>query len=173
MGRLQFRRRSTGQIEAYYVYAFEGSPFSLKIGAYDRTGIIGFTLAHCRKQAQEFAALHKEHPHLKRWLEEEQRRIEREQAAAVACGTFADLIDSYVDYLRTQNRSSADAVQRELTVSVKKAFPELARKRGHTGSALIVPLHAAGGGVGPWPSSAGIFRDIAFHGHFINQPRYG
>lgn len=129
MGRLQFRRRSTGQIEAYYVYAFEGSPFSLKIGAYDRTGIIGFTLAHCRKQAQEFAALHKEHPHLKRWLEEEQRRIEREQAAAAACGTFADLIDSYVDYLRTQNRSSADAVQRELTVSVKKAFPELARKR--------------------------------------------
>lgn len=101
-------------------------------------GVFGprFTLANARSECIELWTLRKSHPYLAEHLEsiaEEQKaqieaeRIQQERESKTA--TLSDLLDDYIDDMKSKGRESADHVAQILKSKVKDAHPAIMNKK--------------------------------------------
>ena len=97
----------------------------------------GFTLAECRQKASQLANLRREcGGDLKRYLFELEREKQRQQLEKLAAekieakkGTLADLLDTYIELIKSQDKDSVSEVKRAVKKDITQPFPELANKK--------------------------------------------
>ena len=137
-GTLLFRRRPSGSVEVYYRYRLSGQDSHIKLGAYKLTRDgHGYTLAECRDKAQELAKIRRECGcDLKDYLDAEQQRVEQQQQEdkrlhelEASRGTFADLMEAYLQDQKRQEKSSVKQTRQAFQRNVLNAYPHIASKK--------------------------------------------
>ena len=137
-GVLFFKRRSAGNIEAYYRIRLEGKATLIKIGQYKATRDgNGYTLAECREKARELARIRRDNggdlksylqaQEMARQQQEENKRRELEEEACK--GTLSDLIEAYLQDQERQGKDSANQSRQAMNKNVIKAYPLIAAKK--------------------------------------------
>ncbi|GAA4652354.1 site-specific integrase [Kistimonas scapharcae] len=135
VGRLKLRVRPNGVKEFYFFYSFSGKK-KIKLGNY-RSGRkeSGITLESARKKAEEFGVLLRDGIDPQQWLdgqrrEQEDQRRERERQALLESqnGTLADLLASYIGWMKANNRRSISNVEQSLDCYVARPFPRMMDK---------------------------------------------
>lgn len=117
------------RVSCYYRYKGpDGKRPWIELGALTKH----FSLAQARQRCAELAGLKREHPDLKRFLEEKERsesealrREALEQTRYDRAGTFRDMLTDYIGYLASTKRHSEPVVRKALTTVVIEGFPAL------------------------------------------------
>lgn len=114
-GQLQARKLSSGEVAWYYRYTDS-------MGKQDRVPLgTALTLAQARDQAAVLSARYQAGERdLRRALE-----VERAPKTIEVVPSLGDLLQAYVDALRTAGKVSADAIGKSLTKHVEKPWPGL------------------------------------------------
>lgn len=118
-GTLQFERRPSGIVEAYYRQRVEGADLTIKIGVYKASAqAAGLTVSQIRDKANEYAAIAAKHGSVKAYVEEQEtlaasERAERQRAAEIEAsrGTFGEL---FLDYIESRRQKATPGVVKEL-----------------------------------------------------------
>jgi integrase len=133
VGRLRLRANASGT-SARFFYRYTGSdgkPMQLPIGAYDPSGVKGFTLVQAENKAAELSKMYRDvtrdlHAHLAQEEAEHQAAKDAEaRAKAKKQTTLGDLLTAYADMLEAAGKASSTAVRNQLKKDVEKAFPYL------------------------------------------------
>jgi len=123
-GRLVLRVRSTGTKEWMFVYWISGRRRMKKLGTYPT-----LPLTKARERAGEMSKLYQDGVDVREHLAE-QEKLEREARAAEARkGTLKDLLDSYLAWMKANERRSVEHVKRSLQTYVIGPFPGLVATR--------------------------------------------
>jgi integrase len=122
-GRLVVRVLPSGLKEFFLRYRTKSGDTLLALGRYGD----GRTLADIRKAAGKLRRLHHETGDVKAHLAAEQRRME----IARKQGTFQQLLDCYVDWLRAAGKPSAAQAEGCFRRNVLIAFPAEARRKAN------------------------------------------
>jgi len=144
-------------VTAYYRYT-EPSGERLWIDL----GSIGgeITLAKARERCTELALLKKDHPHLKSWMEEQQRleatalrQAEIERESQNNLGTLSDLLADYTNKLYLNEQSSASIVDQSFKSQIIEKHPSLLLKPAkditpQDISSILKPISGRGAKVG-------------------------
>lgn len=134
-GSILFRRQGS-VTTALYRYSIQKKSKYHTIGPYKSTpSSTGLTLAEIREKARHLVELHNAYgdikAHLTREASDEAARLEAERIAAendAKQGSFADLLNWYVNDMRRRGRMKADQVESMLKRHVLSNFPDMARK---------------------------------------------
>lgn len=118
-GTLQFERRASGIVEAYYRQRVEGADVALKIGVYKANPrAAGLTVSQIRDKANEYAAIAAKHGSVKAYIEEqeaaaavERARLQRLAEIEASHGTFSEL---FLDYIDSRRAKATPGVVKEL-----------------------------------------------------------
>jgi len=121
-GRLIVRVLPTGVKEAFYRYRANGKDKTLSLGRYDPAGSVGKTLADIRAELRKARRQQRDTGDVKEYRRKEKQRavVERKK------GSFADLLSTYVESLRSAGKWSADQVDGIFRRHVLEPFPALA-----------------------------------------------
>jgi hypothetical protein len=140
-GRLVLRVAQSGERLFYFRYTdAERRQRTIALGAYDREGRSGLTLAQARDKAAEYSRRYREGARdLREQLEAERRAkavrqaaelAERERAAREAGrGTVGKLLDAYAEHLEKKGRESARNARSLFRLHVFEAWPQYAEKK--------------------------------------------
>lgn len=136
-GTLQFERRPSGIVEAYYRQRVDGADVALKIGVYKASPrAAGLTVAQIRDKANEYAAISAKHGNVKAYIEEQEaaaaaERAERQRRAEIEArkGSFADLLEAYAADLERHGKVSHRKVRQLFKSHVSDHHPELVKRK--------------------------------------------
>jgi len=122
-GRLTVRVLPSGVREFFYRYRVDGQDKTIALGRYGN----GRTLADIRREYRKKRDLQDQTGDVKEHLRAEERRKEIERRK----GTLRQLLDAYVEALRTAGKPSADAAGGVFRRNVYEPFPTLASARAN------------------------------------------
>lgn len=128
-GSLVFRCLKGGAIAGYYRYMDDGKRVTLPIGRYDPEPNSGATLADIRGKAQELSKQHATGMTAIKEKMEADVKVLRNMHRKQTVGTFGQLLEAYVDGLRSEGKSSASDVQNQLRLWVVEKHPDLLCKK--------------------------------------------
>lgn len=125
-------RRTADGVAFYFRYTLpDGKRDTYRFATYDKNGANGgITLARAKEKASELSRVHKDHPNLRLYLEEqshlEQERINRERYEREV-STLAALLEGYLEWLTRQGKKrTAQDVRSIFRRRVFLPFPSLA-----------------------------------------------
>jgi len=127
-GRLTVRVLPTGAKEFFYRYQINGGDTTLSLGRFDPDGKAGKTLKQIREALRERREIQRETGDVKAHLQAEARKQDAERRK----GSFAQLLEAYADWLRSEGRPSAEQVAGIFRVHVIEPFPRLAVAKANT-----------------------------------------
>ncbi|AMO93995.1 phage integrase family protein [Collimonas fungivorans] len=140
-GRLIVRAQPSGNVRFWYRYRQLNKWVFLELGAYDRKGEAGLSLAGARLKLQELIAKRasSNDGDLKTHLQEEKQThrlaVERhrkaiaDEAEQAKESTFRKLLETYVEYLEKLGKQSSKDVRSLFRKNVFEAWPELSAKK--------------------------------------------
>lgn len=127
-GRLIVRaREAAGGVQRQFYFRWQdpdGSDRTLHLGDFP-----DLSLADARTHARELQRVRGDGGDPRLHVEKRQIERERTDREKREAGTFGDLLDAYVAWLRTEGKGSADDVERSLKRHVRKPFPHLVRRK--------------------------------------------
>lgn len=121
-GRLTVRVLPSGVRECFYRYRVNGLDRLVALGRYDATGHNGKTLTEIRTAARKYRKLQSETGDVKEHLRAERRRRDVEARQ----GSLKQLLDAYIESLRTAGKPSATQAQGAFRRNVLRPFSSLA-----------------------------------------------
>jgi integrase len=127
-GRLACRVRNR-KADFYYQYDYQGNRERIPLGRFKDRGTTGISLGEAREKANDLSRLKRDHPGLKGWLAEEERRHKRAQELVDQQASFGDLLDAYLEKLRRENKASYDRVTNNFNCYIKRPWPSLLQKK--------------------------------------------
>ena len=127
-----FLARKTGDgVQFYFRYTLlNGKRDTIKIGSYSQ-----LSLKAGREECQRLSTLHRQHPNLRAWQEEEAHREQellRQEQKERKYATFAALLDGYVSWLEQKEKASAKQVRGAIKRHILEPWPELASSKANS-----------------------------------------
>jgi len=140
-GRLLVRAQPSGNTRFWFRYLNANKWTQIDVGLYDNKGLSGLSLAQARLKVKELAGLRMAaqdgdlKSHLKKTelakKEEEIRRLKaaEDEIKQAKEGTFRRLLETYVEHLEQQGKSSARDARNLFRKNVFDAWPDLSNKK--------------------------------------------
>jgi len=135
VGRLIFEVLPSGKSFYFQYFPKDGSRRLVRIGPFKADNTTpGYTLAEAREKRDKYSRLLQDgidiKTHIEQQREAEQQRV-RDHEDSKRNGTFGQLLDSYVLWMKAGGKRSYQSVNDSLTTYVRKPFPGLLSMRGN------------------------------------------
>ncbi|RHW22373.1 tyrosine-type recombinase/integrase [Pseudomonas jilinensis] len=154
-GAIQFIRKPSGRILAFYRYSVGGARKRISIGSYrEKQRDLGYTLNEIREKAFDLARLRQQHGDLSVYFEkakEQQKNNEIEakkiKDALAARGTMSDLLQDYMSERSSKSKPSSIKEMRRLHNLMLESHPHILNLHAAEVETwhikeIIIPIHA-------------------------------
>lgn len=128
-GGLVFRSLADGEISIYFRYYDEGKQKTLLLGRYDEKGVKGLTLKQATEHAGRLSSQHASGGTAIREHVEAQKSANNQHLRKATTGTFEQLLDNYVDYLKAEGKPSEQDVRSLFKCWIREPHPALLTRK--------------------------------------------